>query len=124
MWIDRPGGAAQRQLRSRARHGVIPEHLPLVHVKAVGIAREIISSRAFVPNIESHSLRYLHDFVRQLTILDELALDRALSGAALLRALSKSGTARSGWLRAKGPTEDEFVVRRHQFPQCVCYLAT
>jgi hypothetical protein len=37
---------AQRQLRSRARHGVISEHLPLVHVTAVGIAREIISSRA------------------------------------------------------------------------------
>ncbi|MDZ5698640.1 hypothetical protein [Chelativorans sp. M5D2P16] len=40
----RNGTAAERQLRARARPDGIPEKLPLVHVTAVGVAREILKS--------------------------------------------------------------------------------
>jgi hypothetical protein len=41
----RSGGPANRQLRLRANAGAITDQLPLVHVTAVGIAREIVRSR-------------------------------------------------------------------------------
>lgn len=40
-----PGRRADQQLRRRAIPGVIPTHLPLIHVTHVGSAREIIASR-------------------------------------------------------------------------------
>lgn len=44
--IRRRGGApADRQLRARGHAGAIPQRLPLVHVTAVGIAKEIVRSR-------------------------------------------------------------------------------
>lgn len=43
----RNGLLPQRHLRSRAARGMLPEKLPLVHVTATGLAREIIESRQF-----------------------------------------------------------------------------
>jgi hypothetical protein len=40
----RSGGAPDRQLRNRSRPGKITDKLPLIHVTAVGIAREIVQS--------------------------------------------------------------------------------
>jgi hypothetical protein len=40
----RSGGAANWELRKRSQPGKVPEALPLVHVTAVGIAREIVHS--------------------------------------------------------------------------------
>lgn len=41
----RRGTAADRQLRARGAKGALPDKLPLVHVTAVGIAREIVAAR-------------------------------------------------------------------------------
>jgi hypothetical protein len=40
----RSGGAPNRQLRQRSQSGEITEKLPLIHVTAVGVAREIVDS--------------------------------------------------------------------------------
>src|SRR4051794_33070546 len=40
----RSGGTPDRQLRTRSQSGYVTEKLPLVHVTAVGIAREIVRS--------------------------------------------------------------------------------